>query len=59
MSTATSFAVAVAARHDRANKALASLRAQLRTRFYRFLQELPERYVPVDPEIFKRIPVPI
>ena len=59
MSTATSFAVAVAARDDRPNQALASLRAQLRTRFYRFLEELPERYEPVDQEVFKRVPVPI
>jgi len=59
MSTARSFAVAVVARHDRANNVLAGLGAQLRARFYRFLQELPERYEPVDPEIFKRIPVPI
>jgi hypothetical protein len=59
MSTATSFAVAVAARHERPNKALAFLLAQLRIRFYRFLQELPERYEPVDPEVFKRVAVPI
>jgi len=59
MSTARSFAVAVVARHDRANNVLAGLGAQLRARFYRFLQELPERYEPVDPEVFKRIPVPI
>ena len=59
MSTARSFAVAVVARHDRPNTILADLGAQLRARFYRFLQELPERYEPVDPEVFKRIPVPI
>lgn len=59
MSTAPSFAVAVAARYDRALGPLAGLSARLRTKFYRFLHELPERYEPVDPEVFKRVPVPI
>jgi len=63
MSTATTFAVAVAvavaAPHARPHKSLAGLRALLRTKFYRFLQELPERYEPVDPEVLKRVPVPI
>jgi hypothetical protein len=35
------------------------LGAQLRGKFYRFLRELPERYEPVDPEVLKRVPVPI
>ena len=61
MSTATTFAVAVAvaAPHARPHKSLAGLRELLRTKFYRFLQELPERYEPVDPEVLKRVPVAI
>jgi hypothetical protein len=59
MSTATSLAVAAVARHDRPSETLAGLRAQLRDRFYRFLEKLPERYEAVDPEVFKRVPVPI
>lgn len=59
MSTAPSFAVAVAARHEGALRPLAALSARLRTKFYRFLHELPERYEPVDPDVLKRVPVPI
>ena len=59
MSTATSFAVAAAAPHARSDKVLAGLWARLRTKFYRFLHELPDRYEPVDPEVLKRVPVPI
>jgi hypothetical protein len=59
MSTATAVAVAVAARYDGPLAPLASLRAQLRTKLYRFLHELPDHYEPVDPEVFKRVPVPI
>ena len=29
------------------------------TRFYRFLNNLPERFDDVDPEVFKRVPVPV
>jgi len=56
MSTAT---VAVADGHDKLFKPLGGLRAQLRAKFYRFLHELPDRYEPVDPEVLKRVPVPI
>jgi hypothetical protein len=56
MSTAASSAVAVGNRHD---KPLADVRVRLRAKFYRFLRELPERYDPVDPEVLKRVPVPI
>jgi hypothetical protein len=59
MSTATTFAVTVAAPLERPHRPLAGLRELLRTKFYRFLQELPERYEPVDPEVLKRVPVPI
>jgi hypothetical protein len=59
MSTAASSAVAVGNRHDRPFKPLADVRVRLRAKFYRFLHELPERYDPVDPEVLKRVPVPI
>jgi hypothetical protein len=59
MSTPTTLAVAVAARHDGPLSSLAGLGAQLRGKFSRFLRELPERYEPVDPEVLKRVPVPI
>jgi hypothetical protein len=59
MSTPTTLAVAVAARHDGRLGLLDGLGAQLRSKFYRFLLQLPERYEPVDPEVLKRVPVPI
>jgi len=57
MSTITSFAVAATA--DRPLKPLAGRRAHLARKFYRFLNQLPERYEPVDPEVLKRVPVPV
>jgi hypothetical protein len=59
MSTAIDFDVAVTAPHDSFLKPLTGLRARLRSKFYRFIHELPERYEPVDPEVLKRVPVPI
>ena len=59
MSTVASFAAAVGTAHNGLVEALANLRLRLRARFYRFLRELPERYDPVDPEVLKRVPVPI
>jgi hypothetical protein len=59
MSTAASFAAVVATAHNGLLEALANLRLHLRARFYRFLHELPERYDAVDPEVLKRVPVPI
>ena len=38
---------------------LLGLWQQLSASFYRFLEELPERSEDVDPEVFKRVPVPI
>jgi hypothetical protein len=55
MSTVTSLAVAVAVRQDRPFRPLAAVWGK----FYRFLNQLPERYEPVDPEVLKRVPVPI
>ena len=33
--------------------------SQVSVRFYRFLEILPEGHGDVDPEVFKRVPVPI
>jgi len=33
--------------------------SQVSVRFYRFLETLPEGHEDVDPEVFKRVPVPI
>lgn len=55
MSIATSLPVAVAVRQDRPLRPLAALWGK----FYRFLNQLPDRYEPVDPEVLKRVPVPI
>ena len=59
MSTPTTSVVAVRARQDRLLSPLAGLGAHLRRKFYRFLRELPDRYEPVDPEVLKRVPVPV
>ena len=59
MSTATAFAIGISAPLDGPVKRLGGLRVRLRSKFYRFLHELPEGYEPVDPEVLKRVPVPI
>jgi len=59
MSTAASKAAVLASPHNGLLQALAGLYLRLRAKFYRFLRELPERYDPVDPEVLKRVPVPI
>jgi hypothetical protein len=33
--------------------------SQVSAGFYRFLEQMPEGYEDVDPEVFKRVPVPI
>lgn len=33
--------------------------SQVLVRFYRFLEMLPEGHKDIDPEVFKRVPVPI
>jgi hypothetical protein len=39
--------------------AFAEIWSDLLARFYRFLNNLPERFDDVDPEVFKRAPVPV
>jgi hypothetical protein len=58
MSAAT-IAIAVGERYARSASPLTGLSFRLRARFYKFLEKLPERYPDVDPEVFKRVPVPI
>jgi hypothetical protein len=38
---------------------LARLSSHLRAKFFRFLEQLPERHDDVDLEVFKRVPAPI
>jgi hypothetical protein len=39
--------------------AFAAFWLDIAARFYRFLNNLPERFDDVDPEVFKRVPVPV
>jgi hypothetical protein len=58
MSAAT-IAIPAGERYERPHQPLSALLRSLRARFYRFLENLPERYPDVDPEVLKRVPVPI
>jgi hypothetical protein len=49
----------VAANRQNPLESMTGLWAQLSARLYRFLEQLPERYDDVDPEVFKRVPVPV
>ena len=40
-------------------ESMTGLWARLLASFCRFLEELPERYEDVDPEVFKRVPAPV
>jgi hypothetical protein len=59
MSTSASLAIGGSERHaDRLGR-LMELWSQVSARFYRLLEEMPEGYEDVDPEVFKRVPIPI
>jgi hypothetical protein len=58
MSAAT-IAIASGKQHARFSRPLAGLRTRLRARFYKFLEQLPEHYQDIDPEVLKRVPAPI
>jgi hypothetical protein len=58
MSAAT-IAIASGKQHARSSRPLAGLRTSLRARFYKFLEQLPEHYQDIDPEVLKRVPAPI
>jgi len=57
-STAT-IAIAVTERQAGTVEPLTDLWSNVSARFLRFIEKLPERYEDVDPEVFKRVPVPI
>jgi hypothetical protein len=57
MSSIVSAAVAASSRSPL--ESMTDFWAGLSARFYRFLEELPERSEDVDPEVFKRVPVPV
>jgi hypothetical protein len=58
MSTST-IAIAPGKQQARSSRPLAGLRTRLRARFYKFLEQLPEHYQDVDPEVLKRVTAPI
>jgi hypothetical protein len=57
--SAAIIAIASAEQHARSSGPLAGLRTRLRARFYKFLEQLPEHYQDIDPEVLKRVPAPI
>ena len=59
MSTSANVAITVTEGQIGLIEPLRGLWSQLRTGFYRFLEQLPEKYEDVDLDIFKRVPVPI
>ena len=59
MSTAATIAISAGDRYASPLKPLAKFSLRLLERFSRFLRELPEGYEDVDPQVFKRVPVPI
>jgi hypothetical protein len=58
MSAAT-IAIAPGKQHARFSRPLPGFRTRLRARFYKFLEQLPEHYQDIDPEVLKRVPAPI
>ena len=58
MSPAT-ITIAVGDHYATPQRQWTSLASRLRTRFYRFLEKLPERHEDIDLEAFKRVPAPI
>jgi len=57
--SASTIAIAPGKQHARSSRPLAGLRTRLRARFYKFLEQLPEHYQDVDPEVLKRVTAPI
>jgi hypothetical protein len=58
MSAAT-IAIASGKQHARSSRPSANHRTRLRASFYKFLEQLPEHYQDIDPEVLKRVPAPI
>ena len=59
MSTTASLAIAGSERHAGSLETLTDFWSQVSARFYRFLEQMPDAYEDVDPEVFKRVPVPV
>jgi len=59
MTTAATIGITAGDRYASPLKPLVKLSLRLRERFFRFLREVPEGHEDVDPEVFKRVPVPI
>jgi hypothetical protein len=59
MSTTASLAIAGSERHTGGLDPLTEFWSQVSARFYRFLEQMPDGYEDVDPEVFKRVPFPI
>jgi hypothetical protein len=52
-------AATIAVTHATPSRSLTDIGSQLRVTFYRFLEKLPERHKDIDPDVLKRVPVPI
>jgi hypothetical protein len=59
MSTAATLAITAGDRYASPIKPVVEFALRLREKFFRFLRELPEGHEDVDPEVLKRVPVPI
>jgi hypothetical protein len=59
MITIANLATAPSEPHDAVIDPVSDFWSRISVRFYRFLEMLPEGRKDVDPEVFKRVPVPI
>jgi hypothetical protein len=59
MSTSASLAIGSSERHTDRLEPLTEFWSQVSARLCQFLEEMPEGYEDVDPEVFKRVPTPI
>jgi hypothetical protein len=59
MSATASLAIAGSERDRRSLEPLTDFWSRVSARFYRFFEQVPYGYEDVDPEVFKRVPVPI
>jgi len=59
MSAIANLATPLAGPHAAVIDLVSDFWSQVSVRFYRFLKMLPEGHKDVDPEVFKRVPVPI
>ena len=59
MRSAATIAIAVTERQAGTVEPLTDLWSDVSARFFRFIEKLPDGYEGVDPEVFKRVSVPI